>query len=215
MSEVLSVSREAEAHARRFMSHLAAVAEPPTPELVRLWTMLDRKDLSEVRSRVAGLVGTLMENAELQPNDVRVLLGLSYLRLQYLLNVQGAGPDIDALLRAPEQMWARLSKAFAAIEPDLLTALAPASEVALRDRSLRDMVEAGCRHLAALSENTVKFDEAVVLRDDVFPTELHEGASTALALSTLIVLNLWPNKTNTPEPKFPGGGGDGGAPKPK
>lgn len=216
MPTLLSFSRDAHAHSRRFLSHLATFAEPPTPELIQLWTMLDRSDLSEARSRVADLVTSLIENAELQASDLRLLLGFSYLRLQYLLGVQAAGKAIDALLCDPERMQARLTKAFAAIEPDLLGALTPASRDALKDPAMREQVASGFRHLTSLSRTTVKFDEAARLPAYRLPDELHEPSSTTLALTTLIVVNLWPNKTNTPEPKVPsGGGGDGGAPKPK
>jgi hypothetical protein len=217
MSIALSFSREAHAHARRFLSHLATSAEPATPELVQFWQMLDRTDLSEARSRVAARVATLIDHADLQSGDIRLLLGLSYLRLQYLLGVQGAGRDIASLLRDPAQMQARLTKAFAAVEPDLLCALAPAAAEAIADPSMRETVASGFTQLARLSESTVRFDEAAPLLGTRLPRDLHEAASTTLALTTLVIVNLWPNKTNTPNPKFPGGGGgaDGGAPKPK
>lgn len=217
MSIALSSSREAHAHARRFLSHLATSAEPETPELVQLWQMLDRTDLSEARSRVAARVAALIDNADLQPSDIRLLLGLSYLRLQYLLGVQGAGPDIERLLRDPAQMQTRLTKAFAAVEPDLLCALTPAAADAMADPSMRETVASAFRHLARLSEKTVRFNETAPLLGYRLPLDLHEAASTTLALTTLVIVNLWPNKTNTPNPKFPGGGGgaDAGAPKPK
>src|SRR5215510_2163760 len=103
MSITLCSSREAHAHARRFLSRLAPFAEPATPELVQLWQMLGRPDLSDARSRVAARVATLVDNADLQGGDMHLLLGLSYLRLQYLLEVQRAGPDIEGLLRDPAQ----------------------------------------------------------------------------------------------------------------
>jgi hypothetical protein len=216
MPTVVSFSREARVHARRFVSHLAISAEPASSELVQLWKMVDRGYLSEARSRVADLLGSLIDNAELQSDDVTLLLGLAYLRLQYLLGVQRVGGDIEVLLRDPERMQTQLSKAFEAIEPDLLSALTQTSKEMLGEPLVRNTVGSAFQHLIHLSKKTSELDEAVGLPAQLFPVELHRASSTGLTLMILIIVNLWPNKTNTPDPKFPGGGGggkDGGPPK--
>src|SRR5205814_1928581 len=99
-------------------------------------------------------------------------------------------------------------------EPDLFAALMAVAGTALRNPSARAAVEAGFQHVTSLSMETVELAEAMNLPAYLLPVEHRNAASTALTLGTLVIVNLSPNKTNTPDPKFPSGGGDGGAPKP-
>jgi len=176
--------------------------------------------LKEARLRVAQFVSEQMQIADLGPEDMKILVGAAYLRLQYLLTVQDVGESIALLLSDPALLDERLTTAFNRIEPELFLALSDACESALRDDTFRTATNSAIRHLRDIECHVPMFEAAKEIPTASTPWPSGKANSIILLLSALIVVNLWPRKDNTPGPRSPAdlpkeqspdGGADAGA----
>ena len=200
---VTMVTRAGRAHAQRFLQHLAPQARDLGPELASIWAIMDGVELAEGRRQAAELLAGLLGAAELSADEARDLLGLAYLRLQYRLQVDGAGPEVLEHLASPEALDARMVQAMELVEPDLLSGLVRLARRTVRTPGVRAELDKALAYLADLSPWCPTFPEAEVLPAGLAPKDVPRAPELAQGIALPLLLALWPKKDNLPRPRTP------------